>query len=109
MEERYGGRPRAVSKSRNRRGPAEICPRHGSTLSFAPVTRNAATLVDLLSIPDIRTFRIGERLCEKRQRATKKHDKPYDEYTRRPQKPWDESAHRRFADGIHTPDSSSAA
>src|ERR1700745_878662 len=88
---RLGRRPCAVRKVRKRIWPPENCFRLGSTLSFAPVTRNAATLIDLLSIPHIRAFRIVERLCENRQRSTKEHDKPYDENTRRPQKPWDES------------------
>src|ERR1700676_2247108 len=69
-------RPSAVRKVRKR-----ICPRknrtlHGSTVPFAPVTRDAATLVDFLSIPHIWSFRIVERLCGKKQRGTKKYDHP---------------------------------
>src|ERR1700736_3385757 len=65
-------RPGTVGKVGERIRPPENGTRHGSTLSLAPVTRNAATLVDLLSIPHIRTFRIVERLCGKKQRATQK-------------------------------------
>src|SRR6202043_1144491 len=68
----------AVRKVRKRIRPPENRTRHGSTLSLAPVTRNAATLVDLLSIPHIRTFRIVERLCGKKYRTTEEHDYPHD-------------------------------
>src|ERR1700720_1858633 len=98
------GRPGAVCKVRKRIRPPENRTRHRSTLSLPPVTRNAATLVDLLSIPHIRTFRIVERLCGKKQRATKKHHNPHDECTRRPhQKPREESARSRFADDAPVP------
>src|SRR6266403_5012396 len=76
-------RPGAVRKVRKRIRPRENRARYGSTLPLVPVTRNAATLVDLLSIPHIRTFRIVKRLCGKKQRATKKDDNPHDECTRR--------------------------
>src|SRR5216684_3531738 len=75
-----------------------------SALPFAPVTRDAATLVDLLSIPHIRTFRIVERLCGEKQRATKRHDNPNDKCARRSrQKPEEVSKQSRFADGIQVP------
>src|SRR6202049_3146350 len=77
-------RPSAVRKVRKRIWPPENRTRHGSTLPLAPVTRDAATLVEFLSILHIRTFRIVERLRGKKQRATKKHDNPNDKYTRRP-------------------------
>src|SRR6202163_3897732 len=97
-------RPGAVCKVRKRIRPPENRTRHRSTLSLAPVTRNAATLVDLFSIPRIRTLRIVERLCGKKQRATKKHDKPHDERTRRPrQSPEEESEHSRFVDATQSP------
>src|ERR1700736_7040192 len=76
-------RPSAVRKVRKRIWPPENRPRHGSTLPLAPVTRDAATLVDLLSIPRIRTIRIVERLCGKKQRTTKKHENPHDQCTSR--------------------------
>jgi hypothetical protein len=44
---RLGRRPRAVRKVRKRIWPPENRTRHGSTLPFAPVTRNAATLATL--------------------------------------------------------------
>ena len=80
---RLGRRPRAVRKVRKRIWPPENRTRHGSTLPLAPVTRDATTLVDFLPIPDIRTFRIVERLRGKKQGATKKHDKPHDKCARR--------------------------
>src|SRR6266478_6864209 len=55
-------RPGAVRKVRKRIRPPENRTRHRSTFSLAPVTGNAATLVDLLSILHIRTFSIVERL-----------------------------------------------
>src|SRR5258708_18769639 len=88
----FGRRPRAVRKVWKRIWPPENSSLHGSTLSLAPVTRDAATLVDLLSISHIRTLRIVQRLCGKKQRATQKRDN--DEYTCRSQKPQDESADR---------------
>src|SRR5260370_15039531 len=97
-------RPGAVGKVWKRIRPLENRTRHGSTLSLAPVTRNAATLADPLSIPHIRTCRIVERLCGNKQRATKKHDKPHDERTRRPrQGPEEESAQSRFVDATQSP------
>src|SRR6202790_5696575 len=97
-------RPGAVGKVRKRIRPLENRTRHGSTLSLAPVTRNAATLIDPLSIPHIRTCRIVERLCGKKKRATKRHDKQQDERTRRPrQSPEEESAHSRFVDATQSP------
>src|SRR5580692_1168241 len=91
---RFGRRPRAVRKVRKRIWPPENRTCHGSTLPFAPVTGNTAAVVNLLSMLHIRTFRIVERLCEKKQRATKKHDKPHDKCARRyRQKPKGESAH----------------
>src|SRR5207237_3083005 len=91
-------------KVRKRIWPVENRTRHGSTLSLTPVARYAATLVDFLSIPHIRIFRIAERLRRKKQRSTKKHDNPHDECTRRSrQKPEEECAHSRFADGIQVP------
>src|SRR5712692_2992563 len=97
-------RPRAVRKVRKHIWPPENRTRHGSALPFAPVTRDAATLVDLLSIPHIRTFRIVERLCGEKQRATKRHDNPNDKCARRSrQKPEEVSKQSRFADGIQVP------
>src|SRR5580693_10435302 len=88
-----GRRPRAVRKVRKRIWPHENRTRHGSTLPLAPVTGNAAAVVNLLSIVHIRIFRIMERLCGKKQRPTKKHDKAQDEWARRSgQKPEEESA-----------------
>src|SRR3984957_18257590 len=68
-------RPGAVRKVRKRIWPLENRTRHGSTLALAPVTGSAAAVVNLLSIVHIRSFRITERLCGKKQRPTKKHDK----------------------------------
>src|ERR1700737_4688902 len=76
-------RPSAVRKVRKRIWPSENRTRLGSTLALAPVTGNAAAVVNFLSILHIRTFRIAERLCGKKQRATKKHDKRHDECARR--------------------------
>src|ERR1700736_5372871 len=53
---RLGRRPSAVRKVRKRIWPPENRTRHGSTLPLAPVTCDAATLVDFLSIPHIRTL-----------------------------------------------------
>src|SRR5882672_10178721 len=72
-------RPSAVRKVRKRIWPPENRTRHCSTLPLAPVTGDTAAVVNLLSILDIRTFRIVERLRGKKQRATKKHDKASDE------------------------------
>src|ERR1700680_4266356 len=97
-------RPGAVRKVRKRICPRKNRTRHGSTLPVAPVTRDAATLVDLLSIPHIWIFRIVERLCGKKQRATKKHDNPNDKCTRRSrQKPEEESKRSLFADSLQVP------
>src|SRR5580704_2286821 len=74
-------RPSAVRKVRKRICPLENRILHGSTLPLAPVTGNAAALVDLLSVLHIRTFRIVERLRGKKQRASKKH-KRHDERAR---------------------------
>src|SRR5260370_20209345 len=74
---RLGRRPRAVRKVRKRIRPPEKRTRRGSTLPLTPMTGNAAAVVNLLSILHIRTFRIVERLCGKKQRATKKHEKPH--------------------------------
>src|SRR6202162_6401945 len=96
--------PCTVRKVRKRVWPRKNRTRHGCTLPFAPVTRDAATLVDLLSIPRTRTFRVVERLCGKQQRATKKHDNPNDVYTRQShQKPEEESKHSRFAHSVQVP------
>ncbi len=85
-------RPSAVRKVRKRICPRKNRTRRGSTLPFAPVTRDAATLVDFLSIPHIWTVRIVERLCGKKQRGAKKHDNPNDKCTRRSrQRPVEES------------------
>jgi len=94
-------RPSAVRKVRKRICPRKNRTRRGSTLPFAPVTRDAAALVDFLSIPHIWTVRIVERLCGKKQRAAKKHDNPNDKCTRRSrQRPEEESKYSRFADRI---------
>src|SRR5882672_2651722 len=86
-------RPGAVRKVRKRIWPRENCTRHGSTIALAPVTGNAAAVVNLLSILHIWTLRIVERLCGKKQRTTRKHNKPHDECSRRSrQKPQGESA-----------------
>ena len=70
---------------------------------LAPVARNAPALIGCLSIPDIRTFRIVERLCGEKQR-TKKHDNPHDECARPSRsKPKGESKQSRSADGIQVP------
>src|SRR6202042_155051 len=67
-------RASAVRKVRKRIGPCENRTRHGSTLALAAVTRNAAALVDLLSMLHIRTFRVVERLCGKKCRTTEDRD-----------------------------------
>src|SRR5450755_2268578 len=103
-------RPGAIREIRPRIRPQEHRARCGSTLALAAVTRNATTLVDLLPIPHIRTLRIVERLCGKKQMATKKHEKAHDQCARRSrQKPRGESAYSRFTDGLHRQSSSRVA
>src|ERR1700722_19487609 len=59
---RFRRRPGAVRKVRKGIWPFENRTRRGSTLSIGSMTGNAATFVYLLSIRDIRTFRVVQRL-----------------------------------------------
>src|SRR5258708_40064707 len=83
-------------------GPVKERSSRASNFPLPSLTGNAANFVDLLPIAPIRTLRIVERLCGKKQMVAKKDYKAHHQRARRSRrKPRGECVHTRFADGVH--------
>src|SRR6202011_635413 len=59
----------AIGEVRKRIRPQKYCARHRSTLPVAPMTRKAASVVDLPPVPHIRALRVMERLRRQKKCA----------------------------------------